>query len=197
MSPAPVRGSLEFPKPTADDAVALAVDLFESGERVDMAHIAQRLGVGRSTLYRWVGDREELMDRVILQTSRKLSASIRRRVRGRGLDRIVCAVRLYLDATTQYEPLRSLAEREPRLALQVIMSPDGVFAAHTRELLRKQLDLDLPELAVSEQVLEVITSTNLALVWASIAGGYDPGISTAIEVLRTVLLAQMNGEPPT
>lgn len=195
MCPAPVRGSQEFPKPTPDDAVALAVSLFETCERVDMAHIADRLGVGRSTLYRWVGDRERLMDEVIHTTTQALLKSMRRRVRGKGLDRTISAVRAYLEATTQYEPLRSLAQREPRLALQVIMSPDGVFASHTREMLRHQLAKDLPEVTISDGVLETLTSTNLALVWASIAGGYDPGIPKALEIVRIVVTAHAHRPP--
>ena len=82
MCPAPVRGNAEFPKPTATDAINVAIATFEAGQRVDMAQIAERLGVGRSTLYRWVGDREALMDRVIDQTTLKLAQSVQRRVRG-------------------------------------------------------------------------------------------------------------------
>ena len=95
-----------------------------------MAQIATRLGVGRSTLYRWVGDRDALMDQVIDATTTKLSKSVSRRIRGKGLDRVASAVRVYLEATTRYEPLRSLAQREPQVALHVFMNPDGVFAAH-------------------------------------------------------------------
>jgi AcrR family transcriptional regulator len=191
MCPAPVRGNAEFPKPTAQDAIDVAIATFEAGERVDMAQIAQRLGVGRSTLYRWVGDREALMDRVIDATTLKLAASVQRRVRGKGLDRVCSAVRVYLEATTRYEPLRSLAEREPALALHVVMNPDGVFATNTREGLRAQLQRDLPDVSVPDDVIEVLNATNLAVVWASIAGGYDPHIERPLAVLRTVIGAHM------
>lgn len=156
-----------------------------------MAQIADRLGVGRSTLYRWVGDREALMDRVIDETTIKLARSVQRRVRGQGLERTMSAVRVYLEATTKYEPLRSLAEREPHLALHVVMNPDGVFARNTREGLRAQIQRDLPDIEVPDDVIDVINSTNLALVWAAIAGGYDPQIHQAVEIVRTVIGAHM------
>lgn len=191
MCPAPVRGNAEFPKPTAQDAIDVAIATFEAGQRVDMAQIAERLGVGRSTLYRWVGDREALMDRVIDETTIKIAKSVQRRVRGKGLDRTVSAVKVYLKATTEYEPLRSLAEREPHLALHVFMNPDGVFARNTRDGLRRQLQTDLPDVAVPDDVIEALNATNLALVWASIAGGYEPHIERAISVLRTVVSAHM------
>jgi AcrR family transcriptional regulator len=191
MCPAPVRGNAEFPKPTSQDAIDVAIATFEAGQRIDMAQIADRLGVGRSTLYRWVGDREALMDRVIDETTIKLAKSVQRRVRGKGLDRTASAVRVYLEATTGYEPLRTLAEREPHLALHVIMNPDGVFARNTRDGLRNQLREDLPDLELPEDVIRVINATNLALVWAAIAGGYDPKIDQAVSILRTVVGAHM------
>lgn len=191
MCPTPVRGNAEFPRPTSQDAINVAIATFEAGQRVDMAQIADRLGVGRSTLYRWVGDREALMDRVIDETTIKLARSVQRRVRGQGLERTMSAVRVYLEATTKYEPLRSLAEREPHLALHVVMNPDGVFARNTREGLRAQIQRDLPDIEVPDDVIDVINSTNLALVWAAIAGGYDPQIHQAVEIVRTVIGAHM------
>ena len=187
MCPAAVRGNAEFPKPTAQDAINVAIATFEAGQRVDMAQIADRLGVGRSTLYRWVGDREALMDRVIDETTIKLAKSVQRRVRGKGLDRTVSAVKVYLKATTEYEPLRSLADREPHLALHVFMNPDGVFSRNTRDGLREQLDRDLPDAEIPDEVVDVLNATNLALVWASVAGGYDAHIERVVAILRTVL----------
>ncbi len=154
-----------------------------------MAQIATRLGVGRSTLYRWVGDRDALMDQVIDATTTKLSKSVSRRIRGKGLDRVASAVRVYLEATTRYEPLRSLAQREPQVALHVFMNPDGVFAAHSSAVLQQQLQDSLPDVKVPDDVVEVLNATNLALVWASIAGGYEPHIDRAVSVLRTVVAA--------
>lgn len=154
-----------------------------------MAALASRLGVGRSTLYRWVGDREALMDQIIDATTIKISRSAVRRIRGEGLDRVASAVRVYLQATTRYEPLRHLAQREPNLALNVFMDPTGVFATHTREALRRQITEDLPHVSVPDDVIDVLNTTNLALMWASIAGGYEPRIDRAVAVLRTVVAA--------
>ena len=50
-----------FRRPTAEDALALARDQFLAGERVEMGALAEQLGINRTTLYRWVGEREQLM----------------------------------------------------------------------------------------------------------------------------------------
>ncbi|MFF2554362.1 QsdR family transcriptional regulator [Nocardia sp. NPDC058058] len=52
-------------RPTALDAFALARADFLAGERIDIGSIAQRLGVNRVTLYRWVGTREQLIIEVV------------------------------------------------------------------------------------------------------------------------------------
>jgi AcrR family transcriptional regulator len=186
-----VKGNAEFPRPTPEDVIRLAIDTFEAGERVDMAALSQRLGVGRSTLYRWVGDREALMDRVIEATTIKLAMAVQDRFTGTGLEYTLSAVREYLLATTAYEPLRSLAQREPNLALQVFFNPDGAFAASTLSGLRQRLDTDLPDLVVSDETLRVINATSLAMAWASIAGGYEPKIDEAVNVIRIVLEAEI------
>jgi AcrR family transcriptional regulator len=191
MCPAPVKGNAEFARPTPEDVIRVAIDTFEAGERVDMAAMSQRLGVGRSTLYRWVGDREALMDRVIEATTIKLATAVQERFTGTGLQYTLSAVREYLLATTAYEPLRSLAQREPNLALHIFFNPDGAFAASTLSGLRQRLDADLPDVVISDETLMVINATSLAMAWASIAGGYEPQIDEAVNVIRTVLEAVM------
>ncbi|MFB7719179.1 QsdR family transcriptional regulator [Nocardia sp. NPDC056100] len=52
-------------RPTALDAFALARSDFLAGDRIDIGSIAQRLGVNRVTLYRWVGTREQLIIEVV------------------------------------------------------------------------------------------------------------------------------------
>ena len=44
---------------------AAAVDTFLAGQRLDMRSLARRVGVGRATLYRRAGNREQLLDQVL------------------------------------------------------------------------------------------------------------------------------------
>lgn len=153
-----------------------------------MAEIANRLGVGRSTLYRWVGDRDALMDQVVDYTTQRIAKSVNRRLRGKGLDRVASYLRAYLDAMTRSEPLQSLVEREPYLALQVFMDPDGVLATHLRAGLRQQLDENVPY-GVDDTMVAVLSEMGRALVWAGLAGGYEPRVDDVVLVLRTVVTA--------
>ncbi len=60
-----LAGESEDRRPTALDAFALARADFMAGRRIDLQSIAARLGVNRVTLYRWVGNREQLLVEVI------------------------------------------------------------------------------------------------------------------------------------
>ena len=51
--------------PTPAAAFARARQLFTAGERLDMGRLADDLGVARTTLYRWTGDRDRLLADVL------------------------------------------------------------------------------------------------------------------------------------
>ena len=53
---------------------AAAVDMFVAGQRLDMRSLARRIGVARATLYRRVGNREQLLDQVLWWRARRLLA---------------------------------------------------------------------------------------------------------------------------
>jgi AcrR family transcriptional regulator len=185
--PAPARGNAEFPTPTARDALELALATFEAGERIDMARIAARLGVGRSTLYRWVGDRDALLGEVLDATVQKIARGSRRRIRRAGLDRVTATLGAYLEAIARNAPLRSLAEREPQVASRLLLDPEGAFAANARAQLQQSLRDDLSGVAVPDQILDALNASNLAVVWAGVVGGHDPQIDQALTLVRAVV----------
>lgn len=51
---------------------ASAADAYGSGQRLDMQSLARQAGAGRATLYRRVGNREQLLDEVIWWRARRL-----------------------------------------------------------------------------------------------------------------------------
>jgi len=67
--PTPLSRALDSQTPaakvTAMDAFKLARSKWLAGERLDVGRIAQELGVGRATVFRWVGTRENLYGEVI------------------------------------------------------------------------------------------------------------------------------------
>src|SRR5436189_457980 len=54
------------------------------GRRIDVQAIAAELGLGRTTIYRWFGSREELIGEVVFRAAEPLIDAARSGARGRG-----------------------------------------------------------------------------------------------------------------
>src|ERR1700748_15117 len=65
-------GGAAVPAGIPDEIFAAAVDTFVAGQRLDRRSLARRLGVARATLYRRVGNREQLLDELLWWRARRL-----------------------------------------------------------------------------------------------------------------------------
>src|SRR3954449_3968721 len=72
------------PAASPDDVLDAAMHRYLRGRRVDVQAIAAELGLGRATIYRWFGSREELIGEVLNRAADPLLASARAKARGRG-----------------------------------------------------------------------------------------------------------------
>ncbi|MFD7847672.1 QsdR family transcriptional regulator [Nocardia sp. NPDC059764] len=182
-------------RPTADDARRVAVWRFQHGERVDMNTVASQLGIGRTTLYRWVGDREKLMDYVILESVDDLWRQSLTAAAGDGIEYALDAVARFIRATTAYAPLARFVEREPNLALRVLLDPAGLVVTALTSGLAAAITAAAPELEVPPPTYGVLSVAATAVVWANVAGGREPDIDSTVAIMRTVLLAHERREP--
>nr|MDT0666308.1 hypothetical protein [Micromonospora sp. DSM 115978] len=55
----------------AHAAVAAATAVYLRGSPLDMSALATSLGIGRATLYRWVGNREDLLGVVLADAAER------------------------------------------------------------------------------------------------------------------------------
>ena len=162
--------------------------MFRQGERVDMRTLAERLQVGRATLYRWVVDREKLIDFILARRSAELWArALDEAEDGTGLEHVLSAVRRLFVLAASDEPLVAFATREPNLALRVLLDPEGRLATALCQGLKAQFEVDVPEAAVPDDVFAALSLTATAMVWANVAGGRDPEGEATVSILRTVL----------
>ena len=114
-----------FRRPTADDAIRLAREQFLAGERIEMGALAEQLGINRTTLYRWVGEREQLMGTLISSLIDEWLEQVRPTVTSTGVDGVLEIIRRFLELAAGYEPLTAFTRREPPLALRVLTDRDG------------------------------------------------------------------------
>lgn len=160
-----------------------------------MNTVASQLGIGRTTLYRWVGDREKLMDYVILESIDDLWRQSLAAAHGDGIEHALDAVARFIRATTGYAPLARFVEREPNLALRVLLDPQGLVVTALTGGLATAITAAAPDLEVPPPTYGVLSLAATAVVWANVAGGRAPDIDSTVAIMRTVLLAHDRREP--
>ena len=134
-----------FRRPTRGDALALAREHFLAGERVDMQILAAQLNVGRTTLYRWVGDREQLLGEMLSELANELLAMTAAQASGTGLERFLASIRSYLELCIGAPAFQTFLHREPEIALRLVMSRRSPLFRHTAEGVAELLAQAVPK----------------------------------------------------
>lgn len=187
-TPAKETGAaVKFRRPTREDAIALARERFLAGERVEMLTLSGELGIARATLYRWVGEREQLLEIVFSGLVLEWFAEVEPRAKGEGQERLLDVVRLFLEHAAASEPLSDFAAREPALTMKLLLDRDGLVAQNSRAAVKGLLEEATPELDVPDNIIEAIEMTAVSLVWANIAIGREPDIEGAVKLTGTLL----------
>ena len=114
-----------FRRPAPDDAVDVARELLEEGERVDVQGVARRLGVSRATMHRWFGTRDQLMAALFAQMADEFVAEALEGARGTGDARAYDFVRRLADRAAAVTPLQRAATEDPALVMRIVLSQDG------------------------------------------------------------------------
>lgn len=99
--------------------------LYLRGRRIDVQALAGEVGIGRVTIYRWFGSRDELIGEVIARAAEPLLREARDRARGQGGQALLETFDRFNRALADSPALRQFVERERDAALRVIISGAG------------------------------------------------------------------------
>lgn len=176
-----------FRRPSREHAIELGRAHFLAGDRVEMQSLAAELDIGRTTLYRWVGEREQLLGEIFGGLVDEWMALIESKVTGTGISHFLEFLRRFLEFAADSEPLSAFAEREPALALRLLLDREGRVIERSQLSLRRLLSEMVPALEVPDKIIEAIEMSAVALVWANIATGRDPDIDGAVSLADTLL----------
>lgn len=181
-----------FRRPTREDALDIARSAFLDEARVEIGVLAAQLSVSRVTLYRWFGTRDQLIEQVLIQLAGEFVAAGKAQAQGDGDERILDFTRRLMDATVHSHPLRSFVEREPQLALRLLIGQRGaVHATIVQALTEVVAATHSPEQAAAlEHNIDVVVRVGTALQWATLAIGEEPHTEEAVDILRALLTAQ-------
>lgn len=174
-----------------EDAVRLAREHYLACERVDMQSLAAELGIGRTTLYRWVGDRESLISGMLSAMVIEVLADSTEQAEGEGLERVIDGMKRFSETSAGFRPLRHLVRTEPELGLRVMMAPGSAVSVAICAALREQLERTRPAWAgrKAEELADVITQIGMAYVWVNIANDSEPDIERASRAMRMLVAA--------
>lgn len=110
---------------TREDVLAAAMYRYLRGQRVDVQAIAAELGIGRATIYRWFGSREDLLGEVLLRAAEPLLETARAKARGRGGPALLDTFDRFNRGLAGAPALRQFVEQERDAAIRIICAGDG------------------------------------------------------------------------
>jgi AcrR family transcriptional regulator len=118
------------PAASRDEVLGAAMDAYLRGTRIDVQAIAGRLGVGRTTIYRWFRSREGLLGEVLVLAADPLLDAAAASAKGTGGTYLLDTFDRFNRSLVAAPALRAFVEQERDLALRVITSGAGVVDPH-------------------------------------------------------------------
>jgi AcrR family transcriptional regulator len=191
-----LAGTGNGPSITAMDAFRAARRTFLRGERIDMVELAADLGVGRATLYRWVGSREQLLGEVLWSlteaTFERLKADADRLHGGDGLEWFLYIYKEFGNYTVDFGALRRWIDSEPELAMRVMTSKHAqqqrrIIGAY-EDLLREAVEQHGLKVKLELHTLAyVLVRIGESFLWTDLITGEEPNLREAWDVARVLL----------
>ena len=151
---------------TREEVLATALHHYLRGRRVDLRAIAAELGLGRTTIYRWFGSREELIGQVLFLAAEPLLREARATARGRGGRVLLDTFDRFNRSLADAPALRRFVDAERDAALRIITSGGGALQPRI--------------VAAIQEIIDDEVRT----------GGYDPPVDTSTLAYAIVRLAE-------
>lgn len=130
--------------PDARRAFDSARESFIAGRRIDMGALAGSLGIDRTSLFRWVGNRDALLSEVLWSLAvPTLAQAERAHAEAVGADRIASIMTRFADDLITAGYFREFLRREPARALRLLTTKESPiqrrYVATVEWLIRRDL----------------------------------------------------------
>lgn len=187
------------PSSIPPDVFAAAVEAYLSGQKLDMQALARRLGVGRATLYRRAGNREQLLDEVVWWRSRQaLVSAVTRSSSQQGIARIVAVVNTILHGVLHDRALRSFLESDPEAAMRILTGARSTVQHGMTRTLENLIDLETSRghLAVgldTSTLTYAIVRISEGFLYSDIIADRTPDVGRATTVIEALLVGLESG----
>lgn len=190
------------PRAIPADVFAAAQATLARGERLDMQFLAAEVGTSRSTLYRRVGGRDQLIGAVVWhQMRRVLANALAGSEELSGADRITWMFRQVLGFVAVQPAFQRMLLEEPQTALRVLTSAEGCVQPGFVAFTERVLDLEaqrsgyIPPIPVP-LLAYVIVRIGEGFLYADLIAGGTVDVAAAVDTIGS-LLGLTAGAPPT
>jgi AcrR family transcriptional regulator len=178
-----------------------ALQTYLEQRRLDMRALAGELGMGRSSLYRKVGSRDQLLGAVLWYLTRRIMIRAAEAADGlHGADRVVAVFHHFLHAVHGQAALRHLLHEEPEAALRILTSKRGIVQqrviASVERLLAEEEALTALRLPLDRATMAyIIVRIGESFLYADVIADNQPDVDKAVEVVAQLLGTTPPGTP--
>ncbi|AIJ21816.1 QsdR family transcriptional regulator [Amycolatopsis methanolica] len=173
-------------------ALRAARRTFLAGERVDMGALAAELGVDRATLFRWVGNRDELLSEVIWSLCLPTWQGAVRGAEGTGVARVVSVFHAFSGAIIDAGFFRAYLRRERDRALRLLTTRAGVHQTRVIALFEGLLQAEEADSGLRlplpvRDTAYVMTRIAESFIYADLIVGEEPDAAKAAAAVAALL----------
>lgn len=195
-----VGQSPEVARADARAALYRARAKFMRGERLDMQQLAAELNIDRSTLFRWVGNRDQLLVSILLSLADPTLRDISAAAEGTGGARIARIASRYAKVLIETAYYRVFLRREPERGLRLITTKASPIQQHIVETfegyLREEIDRgDLRHPMLVHDLAYLIVRIIESFIYADLITGDTPDAGNVQMAIAALLHADLDPEP--
>jgi AcrR family transcriptional regulator len=177
------------------DVFALARKKWIAGERIDIGRIAAELGVGRATVFRWVGTRENLYGEVISAGFSKDLERAMRAATGTGIEKMFDGIGRLLRGLAASAPLRRFVEEDSEFAVRVLTSKHSpvqnrCVAAFEGAIIEQTAAGAMQPALPPHELAYLLVRIVEAFLYRDVITGDEPDALTALQAIRILCLAK-------
>lgn len=180
---------------TVLDVFELAQAKWLAGERLDIGKLAEELGVGRATVFRWVGSKEQLYGEVISAAFAQTLEWARRASSGTGAKFLTEVTKNLLRALLASQPLRRFIQQDPEFAMRMVMSSSSPVEHRVISAVRSLIDAEvatgnLASAMDTQSLAYVIVRIAESFLYRDVITGEQPDHETATKAIGLLFTAQ-------
>jgi AcrR family transcriptional regulator len=177
-------------------AFSLARARLLAGERIDMQQLAAELGVDRSTLFRWVGSRDQLVSQILHELGQRTLTRVLHDARAKGLTGAQLVAETlggFADELITAPFFRTYLRREPERALRLLTTNAGFIQREMMRAVERLLDEQVDPAALSypmptHDLAYLVIRIGESFIYTDLITGGVPDSGKA----RTALLALLS-----